>query len=164
MNTKILLAAAFAGILAITGCAQDGSGGPGTKQVVGGLGGAALGGLLGSQFGGGTANLAFTALGAVAGGLVGSEVGRSLDEVDRMRAQQAQQQARTAPIGQTITWSNPDTGHRGSYTPTREGTRADGAYCREFQETVTIDGQQQSAYGVACRQPDGSWRIVEQSS
>lgn len=161
MNTKILLAALFAGLLAVAGCAQDGSG-PGTKQTVGGLGGAALGGLLGSQFGGGTANLAFTALGAVAGGLVGSEVGRSLDDTDRLKAQQAQQQARSAPIGETIAWSNPNSGHRGSYTPIREGTRQDGAYCREFQETVTIDGRQQSAYGVACQQPDGSWRIVEQ--
>ncbi|SMF60792.1 Surface antigen [Tistlia consotensis] len=161
MKTKILLAALFAGVLAVAGCSQDGSG-YGTKQTIGGLGGAALGGLLGSQFGGGTANLAFTALGAVAGGLVGSEVGKGLDKADKLEAQQAQAQARTAPINQTITWSNPDTGHSGSYTPVREGYRQDGAYCREFQETVTINNQQQKAYGVACQQPDGTWRIVEQ--
>lgn len=162
MKFRILVAALFAAALAVAGCAQDGSG-PGTKQTIGGLGGAALGGLLGSQFGGGSANLAFTALGAVAGGLVGSEVGRGLDQVDRQQAQQAQYQARTAPIGETIVWSNPDTGNRGSYTPIREGQTPAGAYCREFQETVTIDGRQQSAYGTACQQPDGSWRIVEQS-
>lgn len=164
MKTRMILAALFAGGLAIAGCTQNGTGsGYGTKQTIGGLGGAALGGLLGSQFGGGTAQLAFTALGAVAGGLVGSEIGRSLDDVDRMKAQQAQYEARSAPMGETIVWSNPESGNRGSYTPVREGRRTDGAYCREFQETVTISGRQESAYGVACRQPDGTWRVVEQS-
>lgn len=33
-------------------------------------------------------------------------------------------------------------------------------YCREFTKVVTIGGQAQSAYGQACRQPDGSWQIV----
>ena len=32
-------------------------------------------------------------------------------------------------------------------------------YCREYQHTVTIDGKQEKAYGTACRQPDGSWKI-----
>lgn len=35
-----------------------------------------------------------------------------------------------------------------------------GAYCREFQQSVLIDGRYQPAYGVACQQPDGDWRIV----
>lgn len=32
--------------------------------------------------------------------------------------------------------------------------------CREFQQKILIDGKEQSAYGTACRQPDGSWRVV----
>jgi hypothetical protein len=32
--------------------------------------------------------------------------------------------------------------------------------CREFQDTVTVGGAQQRAYGTTCQQPDGSWRIV----
>lgn len=32
--------------------------------------------------------------------------------------------------------------------------------CREYQTTITVAGRQQPAYGVTCRQPDGSWRIV----
>jgi len=35
-----------------------------------------------------------------------------------------------------------------------------GDACREYQTTVTIDGRQQRAFGVTCRQPDGSWRIA----
>ena len=35
-----------------------------------------------------------------------------------------------------------------------------GPYCREFQTTVVIDGQPQSAHGTACQQPDGTWAVV----
>jgi hypothetical protein len=34
--------------------------------------------------------------------------------------------------------------------------------CREFNTPVTIGGQQQQAYGTACLQPDGSWKIDQQ--
>ncbi len=132
----------------------------GTKQTIGALGGAAAGGLLGAQVGGGKGQLAATAAGVLLGALIGSEIGRSMDEVDRMRAEQAYNQAGSAPVGQTIAWDNPDTGNYGSVTPIREGTQTStGKYCREFQQTVVIGGQQEDAYGVACRQPDGSWEI-----
>ena len=32
--------------------------------------------------------------------------------------------------------------------------------CREFQQTIMIGGQPQQAYGTACRQQDGTWKIV----
>jgi hypothetical protein len=32
-------------------------------------------------------------------------------------------------------------------------------YCREFQKQIIIDGKVERGYGVACRQPDGSWKI-----
>lgn len=33
-------------------------------------------------------------------------------------------------------------------------------YCREFQRDIIIDGKPERAYGTACLQPDGSWKIV----
>jgi hypothetical protein len=33
--------------------------------------------------------------------------------------------------------------------------------CREYQATATIDGRPQPTHGLACLQPDGSWRIVQ---
>jgi hypothetical protein len=33
--------------------------------------------------------------------------------------------------------------------------------CREYQSTAVIDGQPQQTVGTACRQPDGTWRIVK---
>lgn len=135
--------------------------GTGPKQAGGTVVGGALGGLAGSQIGGGKGQLAATAAGAILGAILGSEVGKSMDELDQMKASQAFNQAGAAPIGQTIHWNNPDSGHTGSVTPVRDGTSASGQYCREFQQTVDIGGQKQQAYGTACRQPDGSWQIVQ---
>ncbi len=156
MKIKMLVVAVL--IVFTTAACENGR--YGTKQTIGTLGGAAAGGLLGAQFGSGTGQLAATAAGALLGALIGSEIGRTMDDVDRMRAEQAYGQAQAAQIGETIAWDNPDTGNYGSITPTKEGTRAStGEYCRGFQQTVVIGGQQEDAYGIACRQPDGSWEI-----
>jgi surface antigen len=63
--------------------------------------------------------------------------------------------------GTATSWRNPDTGHSGSTVPVRTFQAADGVYCREFQQTIIVDEQPQQGYGTACRQPDGSWRIVD---
>lgn len=156
MNIKMLVVAVL--IAFTTASCQSGQ--YGTKQTVGALGGAAAGGLLGAQFGSGSGQLAATAAGALLGALVGSEIGRSMDEVDRMKAEQAYGQAQTAPVGQTIAWDNPNTGNYGTVTPTREGTKTgSNEYCREYQQTIVVGGKQEDAFGVACQQPDGSWEI-----
>jgi surface antigen len=147
-------------VMTLTGCASESY--RGDREVTGGLAGAALGGLLGAQFGSGSGAAASTAVGVLIGALLGSEIGRSMDEVDRMRANEAVVRAHDAPLGDQITWNNPDSGHYGSVTPTRDGTSNAGNYCREFHESVTIGGKTEDAYGIACRQPDGSWRIVQQ--
>jgi surface antigen len=156
MKIKTVIAATMIALLSAA-CA-----GQGEKQTIGTLGGAALGGLLGSQFGSGSGKLVATGAGVFIGALIGSEIGRSMDEVDRMKANQAINTAHAAPVGETITWNNPDSGHSGTVTPIRDGTSSSGSYCREFQQTVTIGGQTEEAYGTACRQPDGSWQIVDQ--
>lgn len=133
----------------------------GTKQNIGGVTGAVAGGLLGSQVGKGSGQLWATGAGVLLGALVGSEIGASLDKADLAYANQAQQRAYRAPVGETIAWNNPESGNSGTYTPTRDGTSNSGRYCREYQQTITVDGRQQSAYGTACQQPDGSWQIVK---
>ena len=131
----------------------------GTKQAVGTVGGAVLGGLLGSQIGGGSGQLWATGAGAVLGALAGSEIGKSLDRADRAyMGQTTQASLEHTRSGETSSWQNPDTGHAGTVTPTRT-YRDDGTYCREFQQSVTIGGKTEDAYGTACRQPDGTWKI-----
>lgn len=132
----------------------------GTKESVGAVSGAVVGGILGSKVGGGSGQLWATGAGAILGGILGSEVGRSLDRADRTYLGQATQKAHTAPVGETISWNNPDSGHHGTITPTREGQSTAGRYCREYQQTIYVGGREESAYGTACQQPDGSWEIV----
>ena len=36
----------------------------------------------------------------------------------------------------------------------------DRSYCREYTTTTIIDGTEQKSHGTACRQADGTWRIV----
>jgi len=156
MNIKIVLAAVAIAV-GVSACAQNGQ--YGNKQVFGGLGGAALGGWAGSTIGSGSGKLAATAAGVLIGALVGSEIGRTMDELDKQKAQQAYTQATSAPVGQTIAWNNPKSGNKGTVTPVRDGTSSSGEYCREFQQTVVIGGKEEDAFGVACRKPDGSWEI-----
>jgi surface antigen len=156
-----LIAAILAGTM-LAGCSGPGGEYGVNKTTAGGLLGGVGGAVAGAQFGKGRGQLAATAAGALLGALIGSEMGRSLDRADQAYAYRAQNQAAVAPIGQQIAWSNPETGHYGTVTPMREGRiDATGEYCREFHQTVQVGGQWQEAYGVACRQPDGSWRIVQ---
>lgn len=143
--------------LALSGCAEN----AGQKETGGALLGAALGGLLGSQFGSGGGRLAATAFGTLAGAAVGSSIGRNMDEVDRMKMRQAERVAYTAPLNETIVWNNPDSGNHGSFTPVRDGRTDGGAYCREFQSEIIVGGKKEEGFGTACRQPDGTWKIVE---
>lgn len=158
MKLRVLAAISITIMTLISiGCA----GNAGQKEGIGTVLGAAGGGLLGSQFGSGSGKLAATAAGTLLGALIGSNIGRTMDEVDRMKAHQAIQQATYAPIGETINWNNPRSGYQGSVTPVRDGVSSAGNYCREFQQTVTIGNKTEQAYGTACRQPDGRWRLVQ---
>lgn len=132
----------------------------GTKQGVGGIGGAVLGGLAGSQIGSGSGQLWATGAGVLLGGLLGSEIGSSLDNADKAYAQQANTRALSAPVGENISWNNPQSGNYGSITPTRDGYSSGGRYCREYQQTIVVGGKSQNGYGTACQQPDGSWEVV----
>lgn len=147
-----------AAALLLAGCQNLQQSGP--KETIGGVTGAVAGGLLGSQVGGGSGRLVATGAGVLLGALAGSEIGQSLDRADKVYARQATQRAHQAPIGETIRWNNPETGHAGTVTPVRDGYSSGGRYCREYQQTVIVGGQEQSAYGQACQQPDGSWEIV----
>ena len=143
------------------GACQTLDGSAGTKQTLGGLGGAVMGGLAGSQVGSGSGRLWATGAGVLLGTLVGSELGKSLDKADMAYANQANQNAYDAPIGETISWNNPQSGNSGSVTPVRDGYSAGGRYCREYQQEIVVGGQRENAYGKACQQPDGSWEIVK---
>jgi surface antigen len=127
-----------------------------TNNLVGSALGAAAGGLVGSQFGKGGGNTAMTIVGILGGALVGGYVGRQMDPVDQGCVSRALE---NTPTAQTVAWQNPDTGASYWVTPTQTFTEPDGTPCRQYVTDAVIDGQPTKATGVACRQPDGSWKI-----
>jgi len=142
-------------------CAGIGAGvGANPKTTVGAMGGGALGGLIAAAAGGkGTA----IAAGVVGGALLGGLAGNLLDQRDKRLAGEAAQKAlETAPSGAAVAWQNPDSGHYGAVIPVKTYQAASGTYCREYQTTVTVNGQKEKTFGTACRQPDGSWKIVSE--
>lgn len=156
---KAILSLAVVSALALGAC-ENTVGGMGTKQAVGTGGGAILGGLAGSQIGSGSGRMWATGAGVLLGALVGSEIGSSLDNADKAMAQQANQRALSSPIGQQISWNNPNSGNYGYVTPVNQGRDSSGNYCREYEQTIYVGGQAQTGRGTACQQSDGSWKIV----
>jgi surface antigen len=139
-------------------CNQNETGG---GEILGTLAGAAIGGLIGSQFGGGTGNKVAIGAGVLAGGLIGNKVGKSMDCKDHQYHQETTQDAlETQPTGQTSSWTNPDTGHSGKVTPTKTYTSSEGVPCREFTQTIYVDGEYEEVEGTACRQEDGTWKVT----
>lgn len=131
-------------------------------ETLGTIIGAGVGAVLGSKVGDGSGKMIATALGGLAGAWLGSELGKSLDERDIQQAEQtAQDSLENNPTGVSSTWDNPDSGNSGSVTPTNTYQTAEGEDCREFESTVNVDGKTETTQGRACRQPDGSWMIVQ---
>jgi surface antigen len=132
------------------------------KTTGGALVGAGLGGLAGSQLGHGTGKLAATGAGVILGALLGGSVGQSLDRADLAYASRTTQSTlETVPSGQPVAWRNPDSGNAGTIVARPAYQAPSGQFCREFQQTITVGGQTQEGFGTACRQPDGSWKIVQ---
>jgi surface antigen len=128
------------------------------KTTVGALGGAAAGGLIGAAAGGSPAAIAG---GVILGGLLGGAVGNALDQRDKELAiKEAQQSLEYSKTGQSSQWQNPDTGNSGTFTPTNTYQTPSGQYCREYTQEIIVAGERHESYGTACRQPDGSWQIV----
>jgi surface antigen len=127
------------------------------KAVLGTVVGAAGGGLIAAAAGGGTG---WIVAGSLLGGMAGGFVGHKLDDRDRRMAEEAAARAfEQNRTGQTSTWSNPDTGHSGTITPTKTYQLASGQYCRRYTQTIDVGGEPQQASGTACRRSDGTWEI-----
>jgi len=127
------------------------------KAVLGTLLGGGLGAGIAAAAGGGTGAMVGAALG---GALIGGLIGNRLDARDkRMAAEAAQRAFENNRAGQSSAWHNPDTGNSGTITPTRTAQLANGQYCREYKQTITVGGEQHQTYGTACREADGTWKI-----
>jgi surface antigen len=171
------MTAVLCGVFAVPAFAGD-------NTLLGTLGGAALGGFVGSQFGAGTGRLATTGAGVFVGGLLGNSIGSSMDRANRgygggysgygyapYYSQSSYYEplyvAPPAPPPPRVVYMQPQTVEYRE----REPAYTDGGYlgqisgpdssryCREYTQQIRIDGKIQESYGTACLQPDGSWRV-----
>lgn len=126
-------------------------------ELVGNVLGGVAGGVLGSQVGRGTGRTAATIGGTLVGVMVGGSVGRSMDGIDQGCVAGALDYL---PDNRPIAWRG-DEGETYRVVPTRSWHVDDQRYCREYQAAAVIGGRRQQTYGTACRQPDGSWEIVD---
>ena len=100
-------------------------------------------------------------IGSGAGALTESQIGENMNNQDRAIAERTAQQALEAsPSGQRVAWKNPDSGHRGVIIFQKASENASGQYCREYTYSIIIGDRTEQAYGKACLQPDGAWKIV----
>ena len=154
---NVMIATVLATTL-MSGCA-----GTYTKQDTGTALGALTGGALAWGLGKNSSNKeVWTMLGVGIGAILGNKIGAQLDERDRLLAGQTLQHTlEKAPTNAVGSWNNPDSGNSGTIVPTQTAISKSGQPCREFTTTVYVGGQEQQGYGTACRQADGSWRIVQ---
>ncbi len=134
-------------LIVLTGCASQQQKG----TIVGGVTGALIGSLIGDGRG---QNIAIAA-GAIAGSAIGSSIGRRFDEQDQSRIAYSMQR------NQRSSWTNSTTGHRYTVIPSpTPAPSSPNQQCREFTVDTEIGDRTESAYGTACRQHDGSWKII----
>ena len=141
--TFMIIRVAFvAAVMALSGCTTSGLGG-GRIPSPGG--------------GGNNVAVAGTIIAAMDGGLIGGTIGSQLDAADRRTALQAEYRAlEYSQAGNTVDWRGASAGVSGAVTaaqPYRVGSQD----CRQYSQTVSLNGQKQTARGTACRNPDGSW-------
>lgn len=150
------------------------------------LGGAALGGFIGNQFGHGDWRTAATGIGAFTGALVGHGFAQSLDRPSGYYGggyggsyyggygygtyyapdgyYEPNYVAPPSPIPPRVVYVEPDAVEYRQREPAYVeggyvGNDAE-PYCREFTQQVRIGNEVHESFGTACLQPDGSWRVV----
>jgi len=131
----------------LSGCATKAQTGAG----IGALGGAAIGGQVGRS----KHRARNAMIGAVAGALLGYAIGNEWDKYDQRRLEQVYENSRSY---KTTSWVNPDTNRSYSVTP-RPARNINGHVCRKAYIEAVIDGRVEKVETLACRQPDGTWKI-----
>lgn len=122
---------------------------------------AALGTLAGATIGALTFKNKITgaAVGGGAGMLVGYIVGNEMDKYDEAQISNAME---TTPSGYTTAWTNPDTQTRYEAIPEPARQYDDGRVERDVTLRARMpNGEFETIYAKAYRQPDGSWQLVQ---
>lgn len=127
------------------------------RETLGAVLGGGTGAVVGSTIGKGSGRVAAIVGGTILGVLAGGAIGHAMDEVDQNCIGQTLEHA---PTGQRVVWRNPSNNQQYAVVPRETYQAEDGRYCREYTADAHVGGRTEETYGMACRQPDGSWQIV----
>ncbi|ETZ05369.1 glycine zipper 2TM domain-containing protein [Holospora undulata] len=138
-------------LIILSGCSPQNS--PKLGQMGGLVLGGATGGFIGSTIGKGRGRVLATAVGAVLGGALGSFIGSQLDPKEQQEVKDSTVHALES--GETQTWKSSKKNAKCMVRP----AAIDSKGCREYKTIVMIDGKKEEAYGRACKDEFGEWRI-----
>ncbi|MBT4885222.1 MAG: glycine zipper 2TM domain-containing protein [Legionellales bacterium] len=148
---KCSLIGSCVSVLLLVSCAEDIS-----NRDLGTMTGGVIGGVLGAQFGKGDGQVAAAAAGAILGGVIGGNVGESMDELNRMKMAKVLENTKT---NHSHSWVDPDSKAKYTVKPTKT-IHKDNTVCRNYTMSVVVDGNLETAQGLACRNANGNWDIV----
>ncbi|WP_417910637.1 glycine zipper domain-containing protein [Candidatus Electronema sp. PJ] len=143
---KTHLMAATLSVLLLSSCLAN-------KAQMGGAGGVAAGALAGQAIG---RNTESTLIGAAVGGMLGYIVGNEMDKFDQQQLTRAYE---SAPSGQPVAWTNPDSHNQYQVIPQPAYTSANNQPCRKAEIVAVIDGKTERTYSTACRDINGQWQL-----
>ena len=85
----------------------------------------------------------------------------AMTDLDVQMAERTLQFALEAEVSENSrVWRNPQSGAVGSVTPVRTYRTVSGLFCREFEETITTNGNTETYRDTACRDRQGVWRPI----
>jgi surface antigen len=156
---KVLLVAAAVTLTACQGQFPK----PSTSSLIGAAIGAAAGGIVGWQFGGGIGHILATAAGAGIGAGAGYLGGPLLLPSDQAAYEKTARSAlASAPDGKIVSWQNVQTGSSGIFRPTRSfSDDSSGFYCRDYRATVAVKSGMVRGTGTACETASGEWVLFD---
>lgn len=108
----------------------------------------------------GTVPATMEPIGEVRDSRVGTQIGSTLSPGDLRLAKAAEYRAlEYVRPGDEFRWQGSNADTRGVISVGR-GYQVNRLECRDYSNTIYVGGRAQVARGVACRQPEGTWRIV----
>ncbi|MCB9946344.1 MAG: hypothetical protein H6842_00795 [Rhodospirillaceae bacterium] len=85
----------------------------------------------------------------------------AMTPLDEQMAERTLQSALEVTVSEESSrWHNPSTGAAGSITPVRTYRTVSGRYCREYEETITTNGNTETYRDTACRDQQGVWHTL----
>jgi surface antigen len=126
------------------------------RAEIGAVLGGVAGGVIGARAGADEQRAVAIMLGSIIGAAIGAEIGRRMDRADRSCLGHALE---LAGPGQTVAWTNHNTGVAYQLTPAGEDT-AVGEACRRFRLIATGSFGLSEGRAIACADGTGTWSLA----